>query len=445
MLQFVYQGDSGILHMARINMNKKFRNCFYRNAFLLLSSAVMCLILSGTGYGAIYGFKDSHGAFQPKVTVSLGKKEIIISKIDPEEKFKSFALILNKKNQNLQKNVNQISVEWLNAENRGGKPTTFAGPTYDAAKLRFEEPMTRSVTLKLTDKSGKNLFAVKSFSDLFTIQVDQHTLSPSESGAEADSPIKFGSGRDVSLNLDKTSLQFDESNIKKGEIINLDNRSGLDQVVGIELPEKLLLYYQIVRKPEQTKVPRENWDRFNISSDSGIFVVLIPESDPGQLQALNGKEILIKVYQGDKTRETIRVPIRTTPDGAPSESLPSGIQTRDITTGKQGTLPEKTSTKEVDRPPTSTEAKTVATSPPQSASSFWNSTLAWILLILNLLISMAVLGYGAFMLLPRMQVLEDRLSKTEMFIHGSREAIREELDQMKDEVFRHSDRTSGTD
>jgi hypothetical protein len=33
-------------------------------------------------------------------------------------------------------------------------------------------------------------------------------------------------------------------------------------------------------------------------------------------------------------------------------------------------------------------------------------------------------------------LLEDRLAKTEMFIHGSRQAIREEMDQIKEEVLR---------
>jgi hypothetical protein len=51
-----------------------------------------------------------------------------------------------------------------------------------------------------------------------------------------------------------------------------------------------------------------------------------------------------------------------------------------------------------------------------------------------LLIGLA--GYGIFFILPKVQVLEDRLAKNEMFIHGTREAIREELDQIKEEILR---------
>lgn len=433
--------------MAQSNMNRNYGSSLCKHFMVFLFSAIICLILVEPSYSAIYGIRDAQGNFLPKVTVSIGKKEVVITKIDPEEKFKSFALVLNKKNTNLSKNVGQISVEWLNAENKGGKPTSFAGPTYDSAKLRFEEPMTRSVTFKLTDKSGKNLFSAKSFADLFTMQIDQHTLIPSESGPEADSPIKFGSGRDVSLNLDKTSIQFDESNIKKGEILNLDNRSGLDQVVGIELPEKSLLYYQIVRKPEQTKVPRENWNKFNIGTDSGIFVVLIPESDPSQLAALNGKEILIKVYQGDKIRETLRVPIKTTSDigSSTGETPVGGVQVRDISTSKPGALLDKQASRESQLTTTAASDSKVQAMSPQQGASTWNSTVGWIILALNLIIGLTVLGYGAFFLLPKIQVLEDRLAKSEMFIHGSREAIREELDQIRDEVFRHGEKKTDSE
>ncbi len=431
--------------MAQINMKKNHR--LFRENILsaILVSAFLCLMFADPVHSAIYGIKDAQGNFLPKATVSLGKKEVVISKIDPEEKFKSFALVLNSKNTNLLKNLSQISVEWLNAENKGGKPSPFISPSWDPSKLRFEEPMTRSVTLKLMDKSGKNLLAAKSVSDLFTIQIDNNSLTQSQSGPEADSPIKFGSGRDVSLNLDKTHIQFDESNIKKGEIINLDNRSGLDQIVGVELPEKSLLYYQIVRKPEQTKVPRENWGRFTIGSDSGIFIVLIPESDPAHLTTLDGKEVLIRVYQGDKVRETLKVPIRTSgyAASATTETVSGGIQVRDITSTKPSDKTDRQPSRESERTPVTTDTRTSPATTSQDVSSFWNSTMPWILLMFSLLAWLGVLGYGAFFLLPKIQVLEDRLAKSEMFIHGSREAIREELDLIKDEVSRHKDRNPG--
>jgi hypothetical protein len=52
-------------------------------------------------------------------------------------------------------------------------------------------------------------------------------------------------------------------------------------------------------------------------------------------------------------------------------------------------------------------------------------------------------GYGIFFMLPKIQVLEDRLAKSEMFIHGSREAIREELDEIKREILQQCRIQSG--
>jgi hypothetical protein len=45
-----------------------------------------------------------------------------------------------------------------------------------------------------------------------------------------------------------------------------------------------------------------------------------------------------------------------------------------------------------------------------------------------------------FFMLPKIQVLQDRLAKAEMFIHGSREAIREELEQIKGEIIQQCER-----
>ena len=59
----------------------------------------------------------------------------------------------------------------------------------------------------------------------------------------------------------------------------------------------------------------------------------------------------------------------------------------------------------------------------------------WILQISNLVIVIGVAVYAFFFMLPRIQVLEDRLAKNEMFIHGSREAIRDELEQIKKEIL----------
>jgi hypothetical protein len=56
---------------------------------------------------------------------------------------------------------------------------------------------------------------------------------------------------------------------------------------------------------------------------------------------------------------------------------------------------------------------------------------------LGLLVGLAV--YGIFYMLPKIQVLQDRLARNEMFIHTSREAIREEMDRIKEEILAHSE------
>ena len=59
----------------------------------------------------------------------------------------------------------------------------------------------------------------------------------------------------------------------------------------------------------------------------------------------------------------------------------------------------------------------------------------WILQIFNLIALIVLALYGAFFVLPKVQVLEARISKSEMFLHGVREAIREELDKTKEEIL----------
>jgi hypothetical protein len=59
----------------------------------------------------------------------------------------------------------------------------------------------------------------------------------------------------------------------------------------------------------------------------------------------------------------------------------------------------------------------------------------WIFQFFNLVLLAALAGYAIFFLLPKIQVLEDRLAKNEMFLHGSREAIREELEEIKAEIL----------
>lgn len=391
-------------------------------------------------FATVYGIKDLKGVFTPKVSVDVGKKEILITKIDPHEKFKSFSLILNRKNPGLIRNINSVNIEWIASDNRPTKPVPFAGPTYDPNKLKFEEAVTRSIGMKLVDKSSRNLFAGKHFSDLFSMYLDQQLLAAKEGSKEPDAAIKMGAGRDISINVDKTAITFNESNIKKGEIINVDNRSGLDQMLGIEIPEKDLLYTQIVRKPEQTKVPREIWNKFKVAADSGVFVVLIPDPDSARLASLNGKEVVVKIYQGDKVRESIKIPIKTNEGmaGLGVGSLsPPAVHEQEFSRTPKTSAPSIGETTET--PPVhtgNTTPENVSSSKGKQKKEGWSLVGMWILQIFSLIALIGLALYGAFFLLPRVQVLESRMSKSEIFIHGAREAIREELDKTKEEILR---------
>jgi hypothetical protein len=387
-------------------------------ASFLIPDAVLC---------QTFGIKDPQGNFVPKVTVTL-KKEVVIKKTDANEKFTSFSLTLNKKNANLINNVAQLNVQW-EAAGKFGKPIPFTGPRYDPNTRVFSDQWTKSTGLKIIDNSKLNLFGGKSAPDLFTIQIDDQVLVSSEAAVEKDRTVQLGAGRDVSINVEKNSILFNESNLKKGEILDVDNRSGFDQILGVELPEKGLLYSQIVKKPEQARIPRESWERFTMASDSGIFIVLIPEPDPTALAQLDGKEIIIKVYQGNRIRETRKVPIKVAPD-----LKQGGVDLRTGPSEEEETPSSRVTTGPRPAPGPRTQP---AAAPVESGKRQDRGTGPWIWLlqIVNLVLLVAIGSYGIFFMLPRIQVLEDRLSKNEMFLHGSREAIRDELEQIKKEIL----------
>ncbi|MFA6224205.1 MAG: hypothetical protein WC647_18045 [Desulfomonilaceae bacterium] len=415
--------------------------CFkiIRYLAIIISFGACFAFIPELSFATTYGIKDSKGGFTPKVSVEMGKKEVLIMKVDPHEKFKSFALILNRKSPALIRNINLVNIEWIASDNRPTKPVPFAGPTYDPNKLKFEEAVTRSIGLKLVDKSARNLFSGKNFSDLFSMYVDQQLLVPQEGPSESDNAVKMGSGRDISINIDKTSITFNDNNIKKGEIINIDNRSGLDQTLGVEIPEKDLLYSQIVRKPEQTKVPREIWDKFKVTADSGVFVVLIPDPDLARLSNLNGKQIQVKIYQGDKVRETIKIPIKTSvgeTGTSPVSSKSSAVQEQDLKAAAKtpGSTSSALEPQKIEAAGTSSQKTTQSRE--QESKTGWSIVGIWIFQIFNLVALIGVILYGAFFLMPKVQVIEARLSKNEMFLHGAREAIREELDKTKEEILR---------
>ena len=384
------------------------------------------------------GIKDPKGNFVPKVTVTVGNKEVEIKKTDPQASFTSISLAL--KNHKLIQNVTLLDIQWVNVNNEPGKPLPFAGPLYNRGTKVFQAAMTKSLSLKLLDKTKVNLFAGKSVADLFAISIGDQPLISSDAVPEKERTVQLGTGRDVSINVDKASITFDENNLMKGEWLNVDIRSGSDQVLGVELPEKELVYSQIVRKPEQKPIPREDWNRFTLASDSGIGILLFPEPNPAQLSRLDGKEIIIKVFQGNKIRETRKIPIRTSPDlrapgkesGQRGESI-RGEETSGPSKSEVGP-PRKAEPVEASAPP----ARREAVSPTDTAQTNrqWGGLWLWIIQIFNFVLLAGLAVYAIFFMLPKIQVLEDRLAKNEMFIHGSREAIREELDQIKAEILR---------
>jgi hypothetical protein len=417
-----------------------------RNVILMLILfALGAVLFPGIAVCETYGIKEQ-GNFVPKVSINVGNKDVVIKKIDPHDKFKSFSITLNPKNRNLVRNVGLIDLEWIDANNQPGKPIKFAGERYNPKTQAFQDSLIKSIGLKLIDKTNKDLFGEKPASDLFMIHVDDQLLVSSEAAAERDRTVQLGAGRDVSLNIDKNAIVFNENNFKKGEILNVDNRSGLDQVLGVELPEKGLLYYQVIRKPEQNKIPRENWDRFTVAADSGIFIVLIPEPDPNQYLQLEGKEITIKVYQGNKIRETRKVPIKIASD-LRSMSKPSTSPSEPPASEEVARRPAPTSPN-LEAPETSTPSARPATAVPSEASRRTESRTSiwlWALQIFNLVLLLGVAAFGFFFMLPKIQVLQDRLAKAEMFLHGSREAIREELDQLKGEILQQCEKDSSSE
>jgi len=406
---------------------------------LILSTLLVSVLLSVLPKlvpAEIYGVKDTAGNFQPRLDITMGNKEVVLKKVNPQDRFRSLAINLNPKNANLIRHVGLLNMEWVNSAGKAGKEVQFAGPRYDPTTRRFEDAMGKSIEVRIIDKSNRNLFAGKSLTDLFDIRVDDAPLVSSESATEKDRTVQMGRGRDVSLNIDKQTIVFNENNFKKGEILNIDNRSGMNLVVGIDLPEKGLLYYQIIKKPEQTKIPRDAWKRFTIAPDSGVFVVLIPEPDPVQLAMINGKDISIRVYQGTTVKDTLRVPLTVASDltGGPSEIPGKGAS------GSPSASAQKPSVPSDDHSIPAGQGSERTLSGTQGRPS--SDMKMWVFQAISLGLLAVLAGYVIFFLLPKIQVLQDRIAKSEIFIHHSRESIREELDAMKADIISHVSRPS---
>jgi hypothetical protein len=416
-------------------------------SLVVLLVACGLLAVARPGDCETMGFKDAQGRFVPRVNVTVANKQIVIKKINPQEKFRPISLVLNAKNTRLIHNVGLLDIEWVDAAERTGKPMKLAGPKYNPATHTFQDSMDKSATLKIVDKTTKNLFAGKQLGDLLTIQIDGNPLVSAETAEEKDRTLQLGTGKDVSINVNKTSILFNENNVKSGDILDVDNRSGLDQVLGIELPEKGLYYRTIRRKPDQTKVPDGDWKRFTVPANSGILIAMVPDPEPAQLEQLDGKEITIKVYQGNRLRETRRVPIRISPELrlTSGELNPQGEppEVSDRTGSVSGT------NRAGESPESAAPVVQPATSPSQpgrpAKTAASNNLWLWVLVIGNMAVLVLVLVYGVSFVLPKIQVLEDRLAKNEMFIHGSREAIREELEQVKDEILKQCTGDAGSE
>ena len=403
---------------------------------LLLLAFLGAILFPAEAACETLGIKDPKGDFVPKVTVTVGNKEVEIKKTDPQASFPSISLTL--KNHKLIQNVTLLDIQWVNAKNEPGTPLPFAGNLYNRGTKVFQAPMTKSISLKLLDKTKLNLFAGKSVADLFAISIGDQPLISSEAVPEKERTVQLGTGRDISINVDKTAVTFDENNLMKGEWLNVDNRSGSDQVLGVETPDKELVYSRIVRKPEQNTIPPENWDRFTVASDSGIQILLIAYPDPGLLSQLDGKEITIKVFQGNKIKETRKILIKISPDlrASGKDRSERGESVKDKEETKRPGKPEIGPSRPAEPVESSAPPARRSTAETSQTNRLWGGLWLWIVLIFNLVLLAGLAVYAIFFMLPKIQVLEDRLAKNEMFIHGSREAIREELDQIKSEILR---------
>lgn len=401
-------------------------------AGLLLTTFVMGgFLLPGSLRGETYGIVNSANVFEPKVTIKVKTREIEIKKTDPGEKFESISLQVNPKNASLIRNVGLLKLEWMGTKSIPGRPLPFAGPRYDPNSRTYQDSMIPSVALKILNTSSRPLFEGKTISDLFIVKINNEPLVSSESINEKAQTVRFGTGQDISIKMDRNSVVFNEDNYKKGEILNVDNHSALDQVLGVELPTTGLLYYQVIRKPEQSKIPKENWERFTVAPDSGIFIVVIPEHDPAQLTRLDGQEIVINIYDGNRVRESRKIPIRVASDLRQGAGR-HGEQPPVVPVDQQLPADQKDGVRPGDR---GQQDHSKPGPPPRSVERSGGGIWIWVMQISNLVILLGLVIYAFFFMLPRIQVLEDRLAKNEMFIHGSREAIREELEQVKQEIL----------
>jgi len=405
---------------------------FSRRSMALALIAAVCAVVCSPAVGLCdtYGFKDERGAFAPKVVVTVGNREILIKKTNPGDKF-NISLTINKRNRPLVSNVTSLKLQWINLQNQAGRPVPFTDKQhYDYRTLTYKEAMTRSLAVKILDESTRDLITGKEFSDLFSLKIDDHEVISSDTFEEKDRTVSLGAGRDFSLDVKTTAIEFTEENLRRGELVEVENRSEQSQTIGVEVPELGWYLNKITRKPQQTTIPNDSWNRFTVDPGTGFTLWLIPPyKEPRQLATLDGAEVVIKFWDGNTVRDTRRIPIHV------SRELIATAQESTGTPPPANRTPRR-------EPQPSPQTRPTETAPRESPreAGFSGGIWLWMLQIFNLVLLVALGAYGIFFMLPRVQVLEDRLAKNEMFIHGSREAIREELEEVKHDILRQARR-----
>ncbi len=385
-----------------------------------------------------FGYEDSTGAFVPKVTVELDKKNIKIEKVKPTEKFRSIEIRINPRNSDLRDNKSLLQIVWINQAGEVGRPIPFTDPRrYVHDNIAFRDTMTKSKALKIIDESNKALFRNQEFRDLFLLFVNNKELTPEEEGSESGAGVSLPEPQEKRIIVDSNSIEFNTiSSLKRGITINIDNPTGFHQIIGLEFPDSKLFYMRKVHwRPEQTEVPEADWDNISIPPNSGLFIVVIPEPRPLALSQLHGAEIALKVYDGTQIAELIRIPISISRELRMPDSNDSG----EINGGSDqgvGFIPPDQGDVQTTEPEPVENPDPAPNETPNAAHAQGIGLTAWAAIIVAVTVSIFVGLYVVFFVLPKIQALEDRLAKNEMFLHGSREAIREELEITKEEILK---------
>ncbi len=414
----------------------------HRVPVILCSVLILLLTASSTPAEPVtYGVRDDQGNLVPKVNVEIKGKEILISKVSPDEEFRSISFAVNQSNLALKRNIGLLKIQWISTAGVPGREWIFTGSKYNQVRKVFRDSMTKSRAAKIIDKTNKDLFAGKHMDDLFSIRIEGRptfVMGTGEGAPEDSAEAPLGEN---ALKIDKTSIEFTPANQKTGETIDVRNISGRPIEVGIDFPQTGLYTKYVRRKPDQAKVEPQNFGRFPLEPGQGFFVVLIPERDPSQVAGLNNEAILITIWDGPHVAAQIPIQLEVSPELMSSAAAPSPdnndalidrpeVEIPPVTPGP--TVRETTTENSVEPAPPRPETPEQSAVPEARSSEL----ILWAAVAVCLVIALALGGVILFLLIPRLQVLEDRLEKSEMFLHGTREAIREELEDVKEDIIR---------